>query len=869
MRKSSIPVLLSLYGSLSAAAALAQSATQIVPRLTPTPAFSLSTQGPSIRHRVQAGQPFTIAGPRGVVLGQQEGAFEAWVLPIKLLSHFAIRAEVEGYSVPIDLNAAAGTIDVLPDHTTITYSHIAFTIRQTMFAPEATADGTGAVVLFEVDSTRAIDLTFSFTPEMRPMWPLPTPGTPSPEWLPGPDPGQGMYLLHTDLPSLTGAVTIPGAQPGILAPYQEKPQVHPLELKLHFDPKRDAHRIFPLLMAVGQTAQTATNAALESTLAKLNDSLPSLYAAHTAQYAKWQHDLTSISTPDPAFNDAFTWAAISIEQLRARATAAAGTPGEVGLVAGYFSSGDSARPGFGWYFGRDTLYTLYAVNGMGDFALTRDALEFLIKRQRDDGKVMHEYSQTAASVDWKSYPYEYAAADATPLFLTAMLDYVQTSGDLELLRKHRSAVEAAWRFETTHDSDGDGIYDNAQGTGWVESWPGGMPKQEIYLALLDQQASVAMSKLANLLGDTATATSASTRSTTVAAKIESEYFQPSASKYAFSHNPDGSVDHARTIYPAIAYWNAYGSPLKSPEASLREWDSHIFSTDWGARDVAADDPVYDPISYHQGSVWPLFTGWAALADYRTDRPLSGYAHLMQNAGQTTTQDLGGVTELLSGDFFQPFGRSTSHQLWSSSMVITPALRGLFGIRIDASTNTIFLDPHLPADWPGAQVKVLHVGSSTCTLSYTREAATHKHPAMLKVHAETISGAPVHLELDPDHGSSTSQLASRKTKPTSTDTLRMPLPAVEIAVPHALPAPGARTTQLKVLSQTDSASSLSLELEAEANTAVTLQLRLNRSGLKPKVSGATLDPASENGLLPLTVTFPTGTGYQQQTLKLTW
>lgn len=854
MKKTSIPVLLSLCGT----AALAQSATQINPRLTSVPALNLSSRGLSIRHRVQAGQPFTIAGPRGVVLGQQEGTFEAWILPVKLLSHFAIRAEVEGYSVPIDLNADAAEIDVHPDHTTITYSHIAFTVHQTMFAPAQTepdtAYGTGAVVLFEIDSTRPMDLTFSFTPEMRPMWPLPTPGTPSAEWLPD----QGSYILHTDVPSLAGAVTIPGAQPGIMAPYQEKPQVHPLELKLHFDPKRDAGRAFPLLMAVGQTPETATNNALETTLAKLNQSLPALYAAHIAKYARLEHDLTSISTPDAAFDDAFTWAAISIEQLRARST-----NGEIGLVAGYFSSGDSARPGFGWYFGRDTLYTLYAVNGMGDFALTREALEFLLKRQREDGKMMHEYSQTAASVDWKSFPYEYAAADATPLFLTAMLDYVQTSGDLEFLRKHRAAVEAAWRFETTHDSDGDGIYDNAQGTGWVESWPGGMPHQEIYLALLDQQASAAMSRLSAMLGDDATSKSAATRAVTLSAKIESEYFQPATNKYAFSHNPDGSLDRTRTIYPAIAWWNSGGTPLKHPEASLGEWDSHTFSTDWGARDVAEDDPVYDPISYHQGSVWPLFTGWASLADYRSGRPLSGYAHLMQNSDQTTTQDLGGVTELLSGAFFQPFGRSTSHQLWSSSMVITPALRGLFGIRIDAASNTVYLNPHLPADWPGAQVKLLHIGDSICNLAYSREGAE------LKVHVETVSGKPVLLQAEESREIAEIKTASASALPPPSDTLRFPLPSVEVSIPHGLPPLGSRTSQLKVLSQKQEARSMELQLEGEAGTKVELSVRLNRPNLKPQANGAALGPAAANGLQTLTVTFAPGTGYQQQTVKLTW
>ena len=260
-------------------------------------------------------------------------------------------------------------------------------------------------------------------------------------------------------------------------------------------------------MAVGSTTETATNAALQAKLERLDATLQQTYAAHAARYARMMEELTAIQTPDAGLNDAFSWAAISIEQLRAKVQ----PTGEVGLVAGYYSSGDSARPGFGWFFGRDTLYTLYAVNGFGDFGLSRDAMEFLIRRQRDDGKMMHEYSQTAANVDWRALPYMYAAADATPLFLTAMLDYVRSSGDVDFLKRHRESVEKAWHFETTHDSDGDGIYDNAQGTGWVESWPPGMPHQEIYLALLDQQASAAMAKLASLLEDTATAESAAKR----------------------------------------------------------------------------------------------------------------------------------------------------------------------------------------------------------------------------------------------------------------------------------------------------------------------------------------------------------------------
>ena len=151
--------------------------------LRPLDVFSMKEDGLAIRRHVEAGKPFTVAGARGVMPGQQEGTFEAWVLPVKLLSNFTIRANVEGYSVPIDLNADAAEIEVFPDHTVITYAHIAFTVRQIMFAPDDAEDGTGAVVLFQIDSTRPMDLTFSFTPEMRPMWPQRSQGLPSADWV--------------------------------------------------------------------------------------------------------------------------------------------------------------------------------------------------------------------------------------------------------------------------------------------------------------------------------------------------------------------------------------------------------------------------------------------------------------------------------------------------------------------------------------------------------------------------------------------------------------------------------------------------------------------------------------------------------------
>ena len=538
---------------------------------TSIPAIAFDGAGPVLRAHSEAQKPFTVAGERGVVLGQQDGTFEAWVLPVKLLSHLTIEARIEGYSVPIDVNQQAAEIEVRPDRTVISYSHIGFTVRQIMFSPnenpiQGTAAQTGPVVLFEFDCLHPTDFTLRFTPELRWMWPERNEGVPGAEWVGRTTDQGGYYVMHADYPDLAGAVTIPGAKPGILAPYQERPQVHPVEFNLHIDPARDSGRLFPLLMAVGTSPAAATNVALGATLAQLNAGIAASYQEHAESYKKLLANSTSIETPDHALNEAFQWAVVSIEQLRARVQ---GT-NETGLVAGYYASADSARPGFGWFFGRDSLYTLYAVNGYGDFALSKAVLEFLIHRQRADGKIMHEYSQTAAAIDWQAFPYMYAAADATPLFLLAVADYVQSSGDIAFLREHRDAIEKAWAFETTHDTDGDGIYDNSQGTGWVESWPGHMPHQEIYLALLDQQASAAMARLETLLQSPDKSAAAKQRADTIAKTINAEYYDKEKSCYAFSRNADGTQDRASTVFPAIAWWSG-NSVLSHPEGCLRQF----------------------------------------------------------------------------------------------------------------------------------------------------------------------------------------------------------------------------------------------------------------------------------------------------------
>ena len=780
---------------------------------------------------VEPSKPFTVAGEYGAIFGEQSGKFEAWLYPVKILSGFRISAELADYPVPIDVSALAATIEVAPAMTTITYSHAAFTIKQRMFAAR---DASGVVVLFEIASIRPMRLTFDFQPEIERMWPAPNFGRPNAEWVSG----GGFYVLHTDNPTFSAAVAMPRAQPGVLPPYQERPKTFPVEFKLDFDPKADSGFYFPLLMTLTGGAERP-----EDELRSLNLKIPELYRQTENYYAHFFDTRLSCETPDRNLDAAVRWAEIAIDQGQVK------LGDETGLVAGYYESGDSARPGYGWFFGRDSLWTSYAVNSYGDFALTRRALAFLIRRQRADGKIMHEFSQTAPLVDWKATPYFYAAADSTPLFVMAMEDYISASGDADFLKQHWDAVQRAWAFTRAHDSDGDGIYENTEGTGWVESWPGHMPHQEIYLAALDQQSADAMSRLAALMQDAALSAAARRKADEIRAKLPAEYYDRNRQFYAFSRDADGTLDNTATIFPAVAWWSG-SLALPDAGAMLDRWASPEFSTDWGTRDISARTPFYDPISYHQGTVWPLFTGWVSVAEYRAGRALAGYQHLMQNAGLTWTEDLGAVTELLSGEFFQPLGRSSSHQVWSSAMVLTPAIRGLFGVQADAAHHTIRLAPHLPESWQSARLRNVPLGDSRVDLEMTRE-GDHLVVQGRLAKPEKICLVPQTAARDQDCTEA----------PAAKREIAIPLPAVEIGLPSDLPLPGSATAQLKAIDEHPDANRYEVTFEAPGGSAYDLPVRLNRQGVR--VSGAELAGSA------LRLRFPEGRGYERAKVAFTW
>ena len=813
--------------------------------------FPLESTSLGIHHTVESQQPFSVIGEHSAILGSQDGSFELWLMPVQILRNARLTVRLQGYDTPIVLNSLATEVDVEPDHTTITYSHAAITVRQHMFLPRAGASGVAsAVVLFEVHATRPAQISLSFDPSLTPEWPAPSFGLTDASWRERPS-GSG-YVLQTSNPRLYGVVAMPGATHGDLRPYQERAAETPAVLTFSYEPKRDDHTFYPLLCGVSTpgeaTASTSsgvdpTDALLDRVLAT-ESHIPELYRSTADFYQHFFDTRFEAMTPDPLFDKALSWAEIAVDQSRTP------LPKGIGMAAGWLSAGTTGRPGYGWFFGRDTLWTLYAVNSYGDFSLSRGALEFLLSQQRDDGKIMHELSQTADQVDWHSMPYQYAAADATPLLIMAMDDFVRASGDAEFLRAHWQQILLAYRFTRTHTTDG--AMDNSQGTGWVEEWKPRKPDQESYLVALDAQSNLSISRLAKLMGDAKLEAS----SLETARLVEDRFaaYRSPAGIYRFSRNHDGSFEEVRSIFPSVAWWTGDLHPAE-PDQTFADWASSHFTVDWGVRSIADEQSIYDPISYHLGSVWPLYTGWTAMAEYRTGRSLAAFEHLQSNARLTWLEDPGAITELLSGEFYQPLARSSSHQMWSSAMLLSPAIRGLFGVSPDALNHRLTVAPQLPADWNQVTLRNVAVGGTRYQITIDRKGnelvidAASTEPATLCLDAAAVN-APCKEQAALHHS------------------LRLPLPPVEVSFEEAtVTRQGMRSQHVHVLEEKREAHSLSLSLEAPGGTEQTLKVHRNeRAGTSAsplKVEGAEL-----RGDL-LQIHTPTGEGYQTMHVTVRW
>jgi len=428
-----------------------------------------------------------------------------------------------------------------------------------------------------------------------------------------------------------------------------------------------------------------------------------------------QHSLL-ITTPDRNFNLGYRWALLGSDRFFVN------TPGMgSALVAGYGTTKSgwdgaqkvSGRPGYAWYFGRDGQWSGFALLDYGDFGKVRENLEFFLKYQDLNGKIFHE-ATTSGVV-------HYDASDATPLFIVLAGKYFRHSGDTSFLRKYWAGIKRAVNFCFSTDTDGDHLIENTNvGHGWVEGGALFGSHSSFYLTSCWVAALEEGATMASAMKDH-DADSYRREVKILKDLVERNFWNYRSGFYSYGMNKDGTFRSDPTILPAVPA--CFGVTDKNRmRYLLNQYASNAFSTNWGTRIIREDSPLFKPTGYHYGSVWPLFTGWTSLAEYRYGNYIQGFTHIMNNLNVYRNWGQGYVEEVLNGAEYQPSG-VCSHQCWSETMVLQPVIEGMLGLEVDASHNTIRLSPRLPANWDSLRVEHIRMGGRYMDFLFKRDSAT--------------------------------------------------------------------------------------------------------------------------------------------------
>jgi glycogen debranching enzyme len=657
-------------------------------------------------------------GTRAALFGNESGEIEAWVYPLKILRDFHLQFHLHSLDIPAE--SLARTITVRPESTSILYAGDTFTVRETLFAP---VHEPGAIIQFEVDTSEPVEIEAKFQSDFQLEWPAAITGIYS-YW----DSNLRAFVFFDDLKKHEAVVGSPTADLTSEAYWTNYASSQQNSFHLGVTNKGHATKLIVIAAAsptISSSAQSSSqpaaqindrSAEAEATYRRLSISYPALLGESSEYYQTYLARTVNLEIPDKQLQTAYDWSRISMIQGLVENSMLGS-----GLVAGYRTSGDSQRPGFAWFFGRDALWTTLALDATGDFNTTRAALDFLSKYQSDDGKIPHEVSQSAGLVPWfKDYPYAFGSADATPLFIIAVDDYVTKSGEVEYAKEKWTSVSKAYEFLRSTD-DAQGFPQNlGVGHGWLEGGPLLPVKTELYQSGLGLEALRALSHLASLLDKKDVSDDLKRQFALKQPLLNQAFWSADKNAFAYALDKDDKTLDTTSVLAAVPMWFGLLDDSKA-EATIDQLAGSDYQTDWGMRLISARDPRYNPGGYHYGSVWPLFAGWAATAEYRYHRPFPAYSNLRSNALLSLDGSLGHITEVLSGDYYQPLLGSAPHQIWSAAMVVNPLLRGLFGLQANAIAHRLTFSPHIPANWTSFQIKNVHVGSSILDLDYARTA----------------------------------------------------------------------------------------------------------------------------------------------------
>jgi len=828
-------------------------------------------------------------GPHAGLLGREDGSFEAWIYPLKLFRDFQLRFRLG--DIVLQGDAIPRTITVRPESSSVKYIYDSFTACATWFVP---IDQPAAIVEIEVNSAEPVAVEASFVPDVAWMWPASV-GDAYSQW----DAQLKAFRFSNDHHVFWG-IAGAAADSALLTTYSANYSANSTAA-ISFGPPVQGRKVYRLVMAASFESQKAADDLYKTLLAA--DS--SMVQQARDYYASYLDHTVQLSLPDKQLQLAYDWARISTVQGLVDEPYAG-----KGLVAGYNISSGSHRPGFSWYFGRDSMWTALALDAIGDFTTTRTALEFLMQYQRPNGRIPHEIAQSVKLVDWwNDYPYGTASADGTPLFLVGFADYVRASADAGFARDHWDNLWRAYQFlKTTYSADG--LSQNLNvGHGWIEGGPlrpqpSDMEQPhnpplvpisgEFYQAGVGIAGVEALASLARAAGKNDIAQQLDAESAAQRATLEKLFWSPEKNYYAFALDMQGRRINKPSVLGTVPMWFGFTDASKS-DLFLNTIAAPDHQTDWGPRIISNQDPLYGATGYHYGSVWPLFTGWASVAGYRYHRAHYGYENVMANAQLAHDGSPGRTTEVLSGDFYAQLSTSTPHQIWSSAMVISPILRGMMGLEVNALNGSITLAPHIPAGWTDFAIHHVRVGNTMLDFTYHSvgdditlevehsgmgssrgDLTSHADDAVLGGHTGTGGG----LEFSPAFSLRAKLLAAevngRKVSPkisvNENDqhiTVSVPLndgrarntvhlrvsDNFAIAYPYTAPADGASSSALRIVAEHWNAAHDHLVLQLAGISGKTYIVPV--FGAPSGISGERADITKLPSSIALKIAFPTG------------
>ena len=783
-------------------------------------------------------------GRKAAIFGTDRGSFEIWVYPFKIVSDLEFSVYIPAYGKHVHCSAIASRMIVRPELTTIIYSHELFSIKQHLLTP---LDEPGCVILLDVTSRTALEIWVSFVPNLIPMWPAGLGGQYT-FWLED----EKVYFIGESRKKYAGIIGSPLAQRFSESPGHQLPD-QPMKFVMNITPEQ-AEQIFVPIIITGSI--NGPDEAVQN-YQGLKNSAQQFYLQNYEHYQQARNNFLSIHSDEPDFDLAVEWAKISLEKGLV-SNPQLGT----GLVAGYGVSGQTHRPGFGWFFGGDTFINSLAINRIGDFDTVKTALKFFRKYQREDGKIPHEITQSAALIPWfEEYPYCFYHSDTTAYYIIAMYDYFVHAGDEDFIRESLESIKKAYEFCVGSDEDGDGLMENSV-AGLAAMEVGKLLSEtqiDIYLASLWIKAIQCMAEISeyfnlqNLKGECELQLKRALKS------FEKIFINDEQQRLNFSKLTNGEIVSEATVWQAIPLFFKL-IDYQRVRRTIEEYCSSSMSTDWGIRSLHRESKFYDPLNYNNGTVWPFTTGFVAGALYQCHRSLSGWQNLLSNVRMTYLDSPGWQPELLSGEFYCPLETSVPHQLFSASSIITPLVAGLLGLEGNVIQKKIDFAPHLPYHWSKIEVKNFHLGSDRfhfkvekswgrLTINIQKESTEMYQlffsPAFApgsKIYSVTVNGEKIDCEIELNRYDVHCPMMIDFVDPSIRIEIEF-FPGIELLISNHPPVKGDFTTGLKLIDYHLDQGIFNLQVEGMSGNSYSIPFR---SGyLIKKVKGGKIQNTANN------------------------